>query len=219
MYKKKAVEEMNIVVACRDKYAITLEELKRSIEESKAKLAVLMERGRLAYDQETKIELARQAKKIKDTLEYLKDDAECFQDNVDRFDDLKTLLDSFFNHERFRFIAKKIPGKKLPAMVRDPNKSEEVNELLLSLIEDFNEAWQLFKLGQKKREERRRHLSETKKIFRERNETKDPELDDILAEMNAGAAQEAPVAAETPVAAEAPVETAAEPAKKNVAKN
>ncbi len=180
--KKQAIYEMNVVKSCRDNYLEKLEEVQRKIDETEVQLKLLMERGKLSTDISEKKSIAREIKKIRDNLEIMKDDIGCFQDNVDMFDELLTLLDSFFLHERFKYIVKKIPEKKLPIMVKDPDRREEVNDLLLSLLEDFNTAWQKYLHGMKKRKEKRAHIQSVKEEFRERNDTQDSELDAIMAE-------------------------------------
>ncbi len=194
--KKQAIYEMNVVKSCRDNYLEKLDELKRKLDEANAQLTVLLERGRLSTDENDKKAIAREIKKIRDNFQIMKDDADCFQDNVDMFDELETLLASFFMHERFKYIVRKIPEKKLPLMVKDPDRREEVNDLLLSLLEDFNTAWQKYLLSMKKRKEKRAHIQKAKENFRERNETTDKELDSIMAEFETD--MEETVAGETP---------------------
>ena len=180
--EKQAIYEINVVKSCRENYLEKLEELQRKIDETEVQLKLLLERGKLSTDTSEKKALAREIKKIRDNLEIMKDDIGCFQDNVDMFDELITLLDSFFMHERFKYIVKKIPEKKLPTMVKDPDRREEVNDLLLSLLEDFNTSWQKYLHGMKKRKEKRAHIQTVKEEFRERNDTQDKELDAIMAE-------------------------------------
>lgn len=188
--KKQAIYEINVVKSCRENYLEKLEEIKKMTEEISAQIGVLLERGRLSSSEAEQKELAREIKKLRDNLEILKDDQGCFQDNVDMFDELETLLNSFFMHERYRYIVRKIPEKKLPIMVKDPDKREEVNELLLSLLEEFNNTWQKYLLSMKKRKEKREHMQRAKDNFRERNETPDKELDSIMDEFKSGNATE-----------------------------
>ena len=188
--KKQAIYEINVVKSCRENYLEKLEEIKKMTEEISAQIGVLLERGRLSSSEAEQKELAREIKKLRDNLEILKDDQGCFQDNVDMFDELETLLNSFFMHERYRYIVRKIPEKKLPIMVKDPDKREEVNELLLSLLEEFNTTWQKYLLSMKKRKEKREHMQRAKDNFRERNETPDKELDSIMDEFKSGNATE-----------------------------
>lgn len=188
--KKQAIYEINVVKSCRENYLEKLEEIKKMTEEISAQIGVLLERGRLSSSEAEQKELAREIKKLRDNLEILKDDQGCFQDNVDMFDELETLLNSFFMHERYRYIVRKIPEKKLPIMVKDPDKREEVNELLLSLLEEFNNTWQKYLLSMKKRKEKREHMHRAKDNFRERNETPDKELDSIMDEFKSGNATE-----------------------------
>ncbi len=197
--KKQAIYEINVVKSCRENYLEKLEEIKKMTEEISAQIGVLLERGRLSSSEAEQKELAREIKKLRDNLEILKDDQGCFQDNVDMFDELETLLNSFFMHERYRYIVRKIPEKKLPIMVKDPDKREEVNELLLSLLEEFNNTWQKYLLSMKKRKEKREHMQRAKDNFRERNETPDKEIDSIMGEFKSGNATEAAeaVSAET----------------------
>lgn len=180
--KKQAIYEVNVVRACRDEYLAKLDELQKKIDEEKAKETVLLERGKLSSDVVEQGRIAREIKAIRDTLQIMGEDYDCFQDNVDMFKELLTLLDSFFMHGRFRYIVKKIPEKRLPDMVKDPDKREEVGDLLLSLFEDFNTAWQKYLLSMRKRKEKRAHIQKTKENFRERNETPDKELASIMAE-------------------------------------
>ena len=189
--KKQAIYEINVVKSCRENYLEKLEEIKKMTEEISAQIGVLLERGRLSSSEAEQKELAREIKKLRDNLEILKDDQGCFQDNVDMFDELETLLNSFFMHERYRYIVRKIPEKKLPIMVKDPDKREEVNELLLSLLEEFNNTWQKYLLSMKKRKEKREHLQRVKDNFRERNDTPDKEIDSIMDEFKSGNATEA----------------------------
>lgn len=189
--KKQAIYEINVVKSCRENYLEKLEEIKKMTEEISAQIGVLLERGRLSSSEAEQKELAREIKKLRDNLEILKDDQGCFQDNVDMFDELETLLNSFFMHERYRYIVRKIPEKKLPIMVKDPDKREEVNELLLSLFEEFNTTWQKYLLSMKKRKEKREHMHRAKDNFRERNETPDKEIDSIMDEFKSGNATEA----------------------------
>lgn len=192
--KKQAIYEVNVVKACRDEYIEKLDELQRKIDEEKAKETVLLERGKLSLDKGEQERIAREIKAIRDTLQIMKEDYDCFQDNVDMFKELLTLLDSFFMHGRFKYIVKKIPEKKLPEMVKDPDKREEVGDLLLSLFEDFNTAWQKYLLSMRKRKEKRAHIQKTKENFRERNETPDKEINSIMAEFGANNAEESIVA-------------------------
>lgn len=180
--KKQATYETNVVKSCREKYNEKLLETQRIVVEANAQLAVLLEKGRLSSDEEEKRNLAREIKKIRDNLQKIKVDQECFQDNVDMFDELLNLLNSFFMHERFKYIVKKIPEKKLPLMVKDPNKREDLNNLLFSLLEEFNKTWQKYLLSMKKRKEKREHIEKIRKNFQERNETKDKEIDSIMEE-------------------------------------
>lgn len=180
--KKQAIYEMNVVKSCRDNYLEKIDELQQKIDETDAQLKLLLEQGKLSTNIEEKKSIARDIKKIRENLQIMKDDIDCFQDNVDMFDELVTLLDSFFLHERFRYIVKKIPEKKLPSMVKDPDKREEVNDLLLSLLEDFNTTWQKFVMGMKKRKEKRAHIQRVKDNFRERNDKPDKEIESIMAE-------------------------------------
>ena len=189
--KKQAIYEINVVKSCRENYLEKLEEIKKMTEEISAQIGVLLERGRLSSSEAEQKELAREIKKLRDNLEILKDDQGCFQDNVDMFDELETLLNSFFMHERYRYIVRKIPEKKLPIMVKDPDKREEVNELLLSLLAEFNNTWQKYLLSMKKRKEKREHLQRVKDNFRERNDTPDKEIDSIMDEFKSGNATEA----------------------------
>lgn len=188
--KKQAIYEINVVKSCRENYLEKLEELKKMTETVEAQIGVLLERGKLSSSELEQRELAREIKKLRDNLEIMKDDESCFQDNVDMFDELEILLNSFFLHERFRYIVRKIPEKKLPLMVKDPDKREEVNNLLLSLLEEFNITWQKYILGMKKRKEKREHMEQAKKNFKERNATPDKEIDSILDEFKTGKSEE-----------------------------
>lgn len=189
--KKQAIYEINVVKSCRENYLEKLEEIKKKTEEISAQIGVLIERGRLSSNVTEQKELAREIKKLRDNFEILKDDQSCFQDNVDMFDELETLLNSFFIHERFRYIVRKIPEKRLPIMVKDPDKREEVNELLLSLLGEFNNSWKKYLLNMEKRKEERERMRKTKDIFRERNETSDKEIDSIMDEFKSDNATEA----------------------------
>lgn len=181
--EKRARYEISVVESCRNNYLEKFGDTNDKIEVANAQLSVLLERGRLSHEKSEQIAIAHEIRKIRDALEILKDDADCFQDNVDMFDELLTLLNSFFMKERFGYIVRKIPEKKLPAMVRNPDRREDVNELLMSILQDFQTAWQKYLLDKRKRKERRQHVRKVKENFRERNEIdEESELSDIIAE-------------------------------------
>lgn len=182
--KKRATYETNVVISCRDKYNEKLTELNSEIEEITAKLSVIMEKGKLSSDRTEQETLAREVIKLRDHLQILKEDKDCFQDNVDMFDELIILLKSFFVHERYKYIIRKIPEKKLPNMVKDPNKREELNGLLLSLLEEFNKTMQKNLLLKKDRKQKRSHLQKAKDNFLERNDKPDKEINSVLEEFN-----------------------------------
>ena len=191
--KKRAIGEINVVKECRDTYAQKCAEQKQKIADIKLRLDVLRERGALS-DLDERKEIAGEMFRLKNNLEILTDDLDCLRDNVDLFDELLTLLDSLFVHDRFKYIVKKIPEKKLPALVADPDKRDEVNELLISLLEECTVAWQKHLLQLKRRKEKRRHLQRTKQIFRERNEPSDDDIQAIIASFGTADNEEASTA-------------------------
>lgn len=185
--QKQAVYEINVVRSCRDNYAEKLDDLQKEIDEMSAVLALKWEEGKASVDAEERKKLAREVSQLKDRLDIKKNDAECFQDNITMLEDLLVLLDSFFAHERFRYIVKKIPEKKLPSMVKDPSKIEEVNELIFSLLDEFRDRWQKYLILMKKREEERKHRKNVDAVIKERNERNDAGADEVLAEWDAAA--------------------------------
>lgn len=182
--EKRAAFEFNVVKNCRQNYFDKLQDAKVAINELEAQHVLLIEKGKLCNSETEKLFFARDIKKIRDQLGIKNDDAKGFQDIVDLLDELITLLESFLINERFRYIVKKIPEKKLPKMIRNPQKQNALTDLLISLLNDFYAAQEKYLHALKERQAKRTHLMKVKTEFRERNDEHDADISNILNELN-----------------------------------
>lgn len=182
--EKRAAYEFNIVKNCRQNFFEKLQETKVAVNDLEASQALLIEKGKLCENENEKKFYAREILKIREKLNIKNDDAKNFQDNVDLMDELITLLESFLLNERFRYIVKKIPEKKLPKMIRNPQKQDALTDLLISLLNDFYAAQEQYLHALKERQEKRNHLVKVKTEFRERNDVVDVNIAKILDELN-----------------------------------
>lgn len=184
--EKRAAFEFNVVKSCRQNYFEKLQDTKVAIKELEAQHVLLIEKGKLCDSETEKLFFAREIKKIREQISIKNDDAKSFQDIVDLLDELITLLESFLINERFKYIVKKIPEKKLPKMVRDPQKQPALTDLLISLLNDFYAAQEQYLHALKERQIKRSHLMKVKTEFRERNSNiLDADIANILEEMSA----------------------------------
>lgn len=183
--EKRAAFEFNVVKSCRQNYFDKLQDTKVAIKELEAQHVLLIEKGKLSDSETEKLFFAREIKKIREQISIKNDDAKSFQDIVDLLDELITLLESFLINERFRYIVKKIPEKKLPKMVRNPQKQNALTDLLISILNDFYAAQEQYLHALKERQIKRSHLMKVKTEFRERNDIKDADIANILEELSA----------------------------------
>lgn len=183
--EKRAAFEFNVVKSCRQNYFEKLQDTNIAINDLEASQALLIEKGKLCENENEKKFYAREILKIREKLSIKNDDAKSFQDIVDLLDELITLLESFLINERFRYIVKKIPEKKLPKMVRDPQKQPALTDLLISLLNDFYAAQEQYLHALKERQIKRNHLMNVKTEFRERNNIQDADIAKILDELSA----------------------------------
>ena len=184
--EKRAVFEFNVVKSCRQNYFEKLQDTKVAIKELEAQHVLLIEKGKISSSETEKLFFAREIKKIREQICIKNEDAKSFQDIVDLLDELVTLLESFLINERFKYIVKKIPEKKLPKMVRDPQKQPALTDLLISLLNDFYAAQEQYIYALKERQEKRKHILKIKTEFRERNSNiLDADIANILEEMSA----------------------------------
>ena len=188
--KKQAIYEINVVKSCRENYLEKLEEIKKMTEEISAQIGVLLERGRLSSSETEQKELAREIKKLRICLDMMKKDEEHYRNDVDMFDRFVILLDAFYRNERFRYIVKMIPERKLARMVKNPNKHDKVTAILTSLFKEFNNAIQKFVIDVHNEQEEWEHITKVGEIFDERNERADKELDSIMDEFKSSNATE-----------------------------
>lgn len=50
---------------------------------------------------------------------------------------LISLLKTFYREQQYRYITKKMPYRKLPKLIQDPNKIEQVSETIKNLYQEF----------------------------------------------------------------------------------
>lgn len=180
--ERRATEEINIVKSCRKAYGYKLDDVNTKVREIEARLQVLLEKGKLSTDENERREIAREIKKIRDNLSMTASDKTYFQETVDLFDKLISTLDSLAMREQYRLIVRKIPEKKLPEFVRDMDKRDKLNELLLSLISVLDTANKKA-MQSSKRLSQKMHTREIEnQIFAERNAPDESDLEKIMAE-------------------------------------
>ncbi len=181
--QQRAQGEFNIVVMCRNKQQMILSKIEMQAAELKSSINLLIEKGKLAHDDDEKKNIARQIKNLRDTLKRVSREEENVRSTVELFDRIIQALQTFMNREAYGFIIRKIPERKLPVLANDFSKREQLNKLLVSLLEKLDDDFKRRKVADNEMQKRIKTNEGMMDIFDERNQLDEPELNDIMKEL------------------------------------
>ncbi|MDE6475060.1 MAG: hypothetical protein K2L70_08180 [Clostridia bacterium] len=136
----KAEDEINIVKLCKEKVCESKVQVEQNLREKERSIVLLEERGKLCGDLNKQKEIAREIKKIEESAEIKKRDLSVYIEFDTLFTRLLDRLDSLYMNRRFKYIIKIIPEKRLPSMVLNPNKIEQLINLLKQIIKECDNA-------------------------------------------------------------------------------
>lgn len=180
--ERRATSEINIVKNCRQCYEYKLKDITDRLVQILAREQVLVEKGKLSANDFERHEIAREIYKLRSELKQHQSNQAYFRETVDLFDQLIVVLDSLAMREQFKLIVRKIPEKKLPDLVRDMDKRDKLNDLLVGLIKILNEANQKAMIAKKQLDKQLATEQLENQIFEDRNKPDESAIENILAE-------------------------------------
>lgn len=180
--QKRAQYEVNVVRICSEKYDRMLVDAQKKVFELETKVNLLIEQGKLALNETEKKNLAREIKNLRNSITLRNREIESIKSTVELFDQLLTALDVLECREDYRYIVRKIPERKLPNLVKDLGKRDQLNELLSSLLEKLDMDNRRRAISDNEAAKVRKAKEEEQKEFYGRNSADESDLDEIMKE-------------------------------------
>ena len=138
--ERRARKEIGIVGACRDNYDDKVSSLKKERDTIKAAIDVLEEKIAATNDEERQLELVREIEGEQERLNTTNPLLKTFINIQVAFKKLCAILEAMMAQELYSDVVKKIPEKKLPKLVRDSRKNEELYTIINNLYSNFKDA-------------------------------------------------------------------------------
>lgn len=180
--QRRAQYEVNVVRICSEKYDRMLIDAQKKVFALESKVNLLIEQGKLALNETEKKNLAREIKNLRNSIALRNREIESIKSTVELFDQLLTALDVLESREDYRYIVRKIPERKLPNLVKDLGKRDQLNELLASLLDKLDMDNRRRAISDNEAAKARKAREEEQNEFYGRNSADESDLNEIMKE-------------------------------------
>lgn len=136
--QSRADSEIRVVRACQTDIDKIIADKIEEKEANRCEIIKLNEQIRITDNQDLQREYARRARQCDNKMKYTDGLLEIFRKTSDKLEDFIDLIQCFYDCKQYRFIVRKIPEKKLPALVGDIGHTELLYELVENLYDVFN---------------------------------------------------------------------------------
>ncbi len=136
-YQKKADYAIRVGQTCKSKCEGDIYALRVERGELTTAITVLKERIRATSDPILQENLVSEIEDIEFDLQQNERSIEKSENLTKLLRRLISLLKTFYREQQYRYITKKMPYKKLPKLIQDPNKIEQVSETIKNLYQEF----------------------------------------------------------------------------------
>lgn len=191
--QKRAIYEINIVKSCEEKYEDKTQSLSTEMNEIKASIDVLEERIVATENHDLKLQMVREIKRNKRRYDNKVGSQKNFANVVEALDILLSVIEEYYDRERYDLIVKIIPEKKLGKMISNFDKFPELLDLIAKTLSKFRKSMDKAGIDFKNFSERIDHVEKVSNTIHELTK-QDSDEEKMLAEIEARKAK--PVTAE-----------------------
>ncbi len=164
--RRRAEKELAVVKATRDNFDDKARYFRDEVGVTKLQIFLNKERMVNLSDEEIDalVELERLIQLDELKLYQKEKQLQRYRSTLDLLEKLLYTLEIYYSYEDYRYIINIIPEKRLPKLVKDPNKIGEVYDLVLEMLKKFNTESQLFEIIEQEAKESQKREKEKTEI-------------------------------------------------------